>query len=111
MGEGHGRYLGAWSGYLGILRRKGCGTVGRVSWELERASSTPFLREREADLPITGASGKWWMVERQSEGVILALESFGTTEPGSSEGPLLHRCPRVGRRSLASARKRARSAR
>ena len=41
MGEGHGRYLGAWSGYLGILRRKGCGTVGRLSWELERASSAP----------------------------------------------------------------------
>jgi hypothetical protein len=42
MGEGHGRYLGAWSGYLGILRRKGCGTVGRLSWELERASLAPF---------------------------------------------------------------------
>jgi hypothetical protein len=41
MGEGHGRYLGAWSGYLGILRRKGCGTVGRLSWELERAYSAP----------------------------------------------------------------------
>ena len=30
MGEGHGRYLGAWSGYLRILRRKGCGTDGGV---------------------------------------------------------------------------------
>lgn len=41
MDEGHGRYLGAWNGYLGILRRKRCGTVGRLSWELERASSAP----------------------------------------------------------------------
>jgi hypothetical protein len=41
MGEGHGRYLRSWSGYLGIPRRKGCGTVGRLSWELERASSAP----------------------------------------------------------------------
>lgn len=81
MGEGHGRYLGAWSGYLGILRRKGCGTVGRLSWELERASLAPFLREREAHSPITGVPGKWWIVERQSEGVIVVLESSGQHNP------------------------------
>jgi hypothetical protein len=59
----------SWSGYLGILRRKGCGTVGRLSWE------------REAHSPITGVPGKWWIVERQSEGVILGLESSGQQNP------------------------------
>lgn len=81
MGEGHGRYLGAWSGYLRILRRKGCGTVGRLSWELERASSAPSCGRWEACPLITGDPGKWWAVERQSEGAIVALESSGQQNP------------------------------
>ncbi len=43
-GEGHGRHLGAWSGCQGTLRRRGRGTVGRLSWELERPSVAPSLR-------------------------------------------------------------------
>ena len=41
QGEGHGRHLGAWSGCPRTLRRMGRGTVGRLPWELERASSAP----------------------------------------------------------------------
>src|SRR6266511_3979009 len=50
----------------------------------------PGLRAREAGLPITG-TGKWQVVERDSEGVVVVV-TVGTTQPGSSEGPLLHRC-------------------
>ena len=46
-GEGHGRHLGSWSGCRGTLRRRGRGTVRRLSWELERPSSAPSLRGRE----------------------------------------------------------------
>jgi hypothetical protein len=44
QGEGHGTYLGTWSGCGGTSRRKGRGTVRRLSWELGRPSSAPFLR-------------------------------------------------------------------
>jgi hypothetical protein len=43
-GEGHGTHLGAWSGCGGTSRRKGRGTVRRLSWELGRPSSAPSLR-------------------------------------------------------------------
>jgi hypothetical protein len=81
MGEGHGRYLGAWSGCLGILRRKGCGTVGGVVLGTGESLLGPVVWGREACPLITGAPGKWWMVERQSEGVIVALESSGQQNP------------------------------
>ncbi len=42
--------------------------VGWLSWELERASSAPRMRRGKRDLPITGGTGKWRVVERQSEG-------------------------------------------
>jgi hypothetical protein len=64
--------------------------VRGLSLELERSSSAPVLRGREAVLPITG-DGKWWAAERKSEGVVVAV-MVGTTQPGRSEGPLLHRC-------------------
>jgi hypothetical protein len=35
-------------------------------------------------------SGKWPVAERESEGVVVVMTD-GTTEPVSSEGPLLHR--------------------
>ena len=54
MGEGHGRYLGAWSGYLGILRRKGFGTVGGVVLGPGESLLGPALWEREACPSITG---------------------------------------------------------
>jgi hypothetical protein len=41
--------------------------------------------------PITGDSGKWRVVERQSERVVLVVIG-GTTQPVGSEGPVLHRC-------------------
>ena len=43
-GEGHGTHLGAWSGCGGTSRRKGRGTVRRLSWELGRPSLAPSLR-------------------------------------------------------------------
>ena len=43
-GEGHGTHLGAWSGCGGTSRRRGRGTVRRLSWELGRPSSAPSLR-------------------------------------------------------------------
>ena len=61
-GEGHGRHLGAWSGCPRTLRRRGRGTVGRLSWELERPSVGPGLRVREA-VPAYNrqppGSGRW----------------------------------------------------
>ena len=42
-------------------------------------------------MPITGVPGKWSAAERESEGVVVVMTG-GTTEPVSSEGPLLHRC-------------------
>lgn len=71
--------------------------VGRLSWELERASSAPRMRRGKRGLPITGRTGKWRVVERQSEGAVV-VPIGGTTQPAGSEGPLLHRCdPRTGR--------------
>lgn len=45
----------------------------------------------EAVLSITGDPGKWQAAERKSEGVVV-VTTAGTTQPCSSEGPLLHRC-------------------
>jgi hypothetical protein len=70
-----------------------------LSWELERASSAPGLRPGKQGLPITGGAGKWWVAERQSEGAVVVLRA-GTTQPGRSEGPLLHRCVSRVRRRL-----------
>ena len=49
-------------------------------------------------MPITGVPGKWSAAERESEGVVVVMTG-GTTEPVSSEGPLLHRCTTKGVRS------------
>jgi hypothetical protein len=65
--------------------------VGRVSWELERASLAPRVRRGKRGSPITGGTGKWRAVERQSEGAVV-VPIGGTTQPARSEGPLLHRC-------------------
>lgn len=51
----------------------------------------PPLRATEACRPITGDPGKWSVVERESEGVVV-VTTGRTTEPAVSEGPLLHRC-------------------
>jgi hypothetical protein len=77
--------------------------VGRLSWELERASSTPGLRPGKRGLPITGRTGKWRVVERQSEGVVVVTIG-GTTQPAGSEGPLLHRCDLQTGRDLGECR-------
>jgi hypothetical protein len=73
--------------------------VGRVSWELERASLAPRMRRGKRGSPITGGTGKWRAAERQSEGAVV-VPIGGTTQPVGSEGPLLHRRdPRTGRDS------------
>jgi group II intron reverse transcriptase/maturase len=74
-----------------------------LSWELERASSAPGLRVREACSPITGDPGKWRAAERQSEGVVVPAMDR-TTQPVRREGPLLHRCRRCEGGVLVSAR-------
>jgi hypothetical protein len=61
--------------------------VGRLSWELERASSAPRMRRGKRGSPITGGTGKWRAVERQSEGAVVVLIG-GTTQPvGSRRAP------------------------
>jgi hypothetical protein len=73
--------------------------VGRLSWELERASLAPRMRRGKCGSPITGGTGKWRAAERQSEGAVV-VPIGGTTQPAGSEGPLLHRRdPRTGRDS------------
>ena len=55
----------------------------------------PVLWEREADPPITGAPGKWWTAERQSEEAILAFEGSGQHNPARAKGPYfidVHAC-------------------
>jgi hypothetical protein len=72
----------------------GVGDVERVrrsSRELERPYSVPILWGLGASLPITGDPGKWPAAERESEGVVVVV-TVRTTQPGQSEGPLLHRC-------------------
>lgn len=58
-----------------------------MSWEPGESLLGPVSAEREASLPITGTPGKWWTVERQSEGAILALESSGQQNPTRAKGP------------------------
>jgi hypothetical protein len=56
--------------------------VRGLSLELERSSSAPPCGGREAALPITGDSGKWQVVERKSEGVVVAIDGRdNTTRP------------------------------
>src|SRR3954465_15362581 len=81
FGEGHGRRLGTWSGRRGTLRRRGRGTVRRVSRELERPSSASTLRGWRACPSITGAPGKWRAAERESEGVVVVIERWGQHNP------------------------------
>jgi hypothetical protein len=69
---------GAWNGHKVVL---GTGEI----------LLGPALWGRVAVLSITGDPGKWQAVERKSEGVVVVVTA-GTTQPGSSEGPLLHRC-------------------
>jgi hypothetical protein len=58
----------------------------------------PGSAARVAALSITGDPGKWQAAERKSEGVVV-VTTAGTTQPGSSEGPLLHRCIATMRRN------------
>ena len=59
FGEGQGRYLRFWSGYPRTPRRRGSGTFGKLSWELERPSLALIMRRSGAHLVITGAPGKY----------------------------------------------------
>src|SRR5436309_1848127 len=52
--------------------------------------------------------GKWRAAERESEGVVV-VTTAGTTEPGSSEGPLLHRCTTLAGRGSGECPVRASS--
>jgi len=79
-------------GVRGVERSEGC----PGNWR--GPPRAPGLRPGKQRLPITGGAGKWRVVERQSEGVVVVLIG-GTTQPVGSEGPLLHRCvSRVWRR-------------
>jgi hypothetical protein len=91
MGEGHGRRLWSWSRRRRTLRRKGAWNGQKVVLGTGEALLGPGPRAREAGLSITGDPGKWQAVERESEGVVVVV-TVGTTQPGPSEGPLVHRC-------------------
>jgi hypothetical protein len=103
-GEGHGTQLRAWSGCGGTPRRTGRGTARGLSWELGRPSSAPPLRGREQRRPISGSTVKGSTAERESEGVVV-VTTVGTTQPGQSEGPLLHPCTTVDGRGADECRK------
>jgi hypothetical protein len=61
--------------------------VRGVSWELERPSVAPGCGVREASAPITGTTGKWRPVARESEGVVVPLEGAGQHNPAGGKGP------------------------
>ena len=69
----------------------------------------PRLRAWEASPPITGTTGKWRAVTRESEGVVVPLDGLGQHNPVGREGPLLHRCMTLARRDLGECPMRARS--
>jgi hypothetical protein len=71
------RYLpaqGAWNGQRVVL---GTGEI----------LLGPVLRGREAALPITGDPGKWQVVERKSEGVVVAIDGAGQQNPAGAKDP------------------------
>src|SRR5215207_11243744 len=108
-GEGHGRHLRAWSGCQGTLRRRGRGTVGRVSWELERPSVAPSLRGSGSSACLEPATtGKWRAATRESEGVVGPPDGLGQHNPTGGKGPCFIGAHAGGRGSV-SARMRARS--
>src|ERR1017187_5082169 len=53
-------------------------------------------------LSITGDPGKCQVVERKSDGVVVADDGVGPHNPARCQGPLLHRCRRVKRRKSVS---------
>src|ERR1022692_1100090 len=110
FGEGHGRHQRSWSGCRRTLRRRGRGTVRRVTRELERPYPAPALRGTGACLAITGDPGKCQMAGRESEGVVVVMTGR-TTQPALSEGPLLHRCTTTEGGTLMSAGVSARTVR
>ena len=63
----------------GILRRRGRGMVGQLSWEQKRPVSAPAVRLLRchlesglgASIPISGVPVKWVKAERESERPIL----------------------------------------
>ena len=58
----------------------------------------------ERGLSITDRRvGKWRVAERESEGVVVVM-TVRTTQPGQSEGPLLHRCTTKNERNADECR-------
>jgi hypothetical protein len=53
---------------------------------------------------ISGGPVKWPVAERESEGVVVVV-MVRTTQPGRSEGPLLHPCTTVDGRDADECRK------
>ena len=53
---------------------------------------------------ISGSTVKWPVAERESEGVVVVVMA-GTTQPGRSEGPLLHLCTTMVGRDADECRK------
>jgi hypothetical protein len=72
-------------GVRGVERSEGCpGNWGGPT----RPRSCGGWEQRRS---ISGRTVKWPVAERESEGVVVVVMA-GTTQPGRSEGPLLHRC-------------------
>ena len=58
---------------------------------------------REQHRSISGSTVKGSAAERESEGVVVVVTA-GTTQPGQSEGPLLHLCTMVDGRDADECR-------
>ena len=89
-GEGHGSTWDLGAGAMNLLAQ-GAWNGQRVVLGTGEILLGPGSAARVAALLITGDVGKWQAAERKSEGVVVVMTA-GTTQPGSSEGPLLHRC-------------------
>jgi hypothetical protein len=84
-------------GVRGVERSEGCpGNWG----DPPRPGACGGLEQHRS---ISGRTVKWPVAERESEGVVVVVMA-GTTQPGRSEGPLLHLCTLMGGRGADECR-------
>ena len=91
QGEGHGTHLCTWSGCGRTSRRIRAWNGKTVVLGTGETLLGPVTAETGVRRLISGSTVKWSIAERESEGVVVVTMA-GTTQPGRSEGPLLHRC-------------------
>jgi hypothetical protein len=69
------------------LPAQGAGNGQRVVLGTGEILLGPVLRERVAVLSITGDPGKWQAAERESEGVVVAIEGRDNTTRSERRAP------------------------